>query len=386
MDILKRDKPELSIILPCRNEEQALPFCLKKIDEVIKKYNLNAELIISDSSTDNSYKIAKKFAAHSTFNIKIIKHDKIGYGNAYLEAFKHIDGDYIFMADCDGSYEFNEIPNFLESLKQGHDFVIGNRFEGSIEIGAMPFSHKYIGNPTLSLLLRLFYGTKIKDSHCGMRAIKTNDLKKLNLQTTGMEFASEMIIKALKNKLMIKQHPINYKKRIGISKLKTFSDGWRHLRFMLLYSPLFLFFLPGFFIFLIGILSLFWFYIKNPSIFGFTFYFHPMFISSLFVIIGYQLIIFSVFAKTYAITHLGEKSELEKFYKYITIEKASVIGILAIVTGLTFYISILYEWVSSNFSSLNEIKNSILALTLIILGIQTIFSSFMLSILGIKER
>ena len=219
-----------------------------------------------------------------------------------------------------------------------------------------------------------------------MRAIKTNNLKKLNLKTTGMEFASEMIIKALKNKLVIKQLPINYKKRIGISKLKTFSDGWRHLRFMLLYSPLFLFFIPGLILFLLGILSLFLFYFKNPIILGFTFYTHPMFLSSLLIIIGYQLIIFSVFAKTYAITHLEENSGFEKFYKYITIEKASIFGFSISLIGLIIFMIIFYKWFKSGFGSLNEIKNSILALTLITLGIQTIFSSLMLSILGIKER
>ena len=175
------------------------------------------------------------------------------------------------MADADASYDFNEIPNFLEALKQNNDFIIGNRFSSKLKKEVMPWSHKYIGNPVLSGLLRLLYKTKIKDCHCGMRAIKTDSLKRLNLQTTGMEFASEMIVKALKNNLIIKQISITYKERIGKSKLKTISDGWRHLRFMLIYSPLFLFFIPGLFLFLIGISSLAWFYLKNPEILGFTF-------------------------------------------------------------------------------------------------------------------
>lgn len=381
-------EPELSIILPCRNEEQALPLCLTQIKETIQKNNLNAELLISDSSTDGSLEVIKHFVRQNPgqLNIKIIKHNKEGYGIAYLEAFKHAKGKYVFMADCDGTYTFSEIPNFLNTLKQGYDFVIGNRFSKQIEKGAMPWSHKYIGNPILSGLLRIFFKTPVRDSHCGMRAISKQALDRLNLQTTGMEFASEMVMKALKNNLKIKQLPISYKKRIGESKLNTFSDGWRHLRFMLLYSPLFLFFIPGLILFLIGLGSLIWFYFTNPTIFGAIFYTHPMFLSSLLTIIGYQLIFFALFAKTYAITHLNEKSPLEKIFKHISIEKAGLIGILLTAVGIIIYIFILVKWISSGFGSLNQIKNSILALTLIIIGIQTISSGFMLSILGIKEK
>jgi len=385
LELKKSNKKELTIILPCRNEELALPHCLKQIYHVLKNNNINAEIIISDSSTDKSPEIAKKFSKY--LNLKIIKHNKEGYGNAYIHAFPHINSDYIFMADADASYDFNEIPKFLNSLKEGNDFVIGNRFSKKMEKEVMPWSHKYIGNPVLSGLLRLLYKTKIKDCHCGMRAIKTSSLKKLNLQTTGMEFASEMIVKALKNNLIIKQFPITYKPRIGASKLKTISDGWRHLRFMLLYSPLFLFFIPGLILFLIGISSISLLYFKNLEIFGFTFYIHPMFLSSILIIAGYQLIIFSIFAKTYSITHLDEKNLFfEKLYKYITIERASLIGIFIILLGLTIFTTIFYKWTSSNFGELNEIKNSIIALTLITIGVQTIFSSFMLSILGIKEK
>lgn len=380
--------PELSIILPCRNEEQALPHCLTQIKETIQKHNLNSEIIISDSSTDNSLEVIKKFSKEhpNQLNIKIIKHDKEGYGIAYLEAFKHAKGRYIFMADADGSYDFSEIPNFLNPLKQGYDFVIGNRFSTKIETGTMPWSHKYIGNPILSGLLRIFFKTSVKDSHCGMRAITKQALDKLNLQTTGMEFASEMVMKVLKNNLKIKQLPISYKKRIGESKLNTLSDGWRHLRFMLLYSPLFLFFIPGLILFLLGLISLIWFYFTNPVIFGITFYTHPMFLSSLLTIIGYQLIFFALFAKTYAITHLNEKSPLEKLFKSISIEKAGAIGIILTALGIAIFIFILTKWLSSGRGSLNQIKNAILALTLTIIGIQTISSAFMLSILGIKEK
>lgn len=373
-------KPEISIILPCQNEAEALPFCLKQIKKTIRENNLNAEIIVSDSSTDQSPEIAKKE------NVILLKHNKDGYGIAYLEAFKIANGKYIFMADADGTYDFNEAPNFLKYLEKGYDFVIGNRFAGKMEKGAMPYFHK-LGNPLLSGILRLFFGTSIKDSHCGMRAISKKSLEKLNLQTTGMEFASEMVIKVLKNNLKIKELPINYYKRKGKSKLKTFSDAWKHIRFMLLYSPLFLFFVPGIFMLLLGVLSMLWLYFGNPEIFGIKLFYHPMFFSALLIISGYQLIIFSLFAKTYLITHLKKKPGfMNKIYKYLTIERASIFGIIVILSGIIIYFLILVKWLKSGFSELNEIKNSIIALTLITLGIQTIFSSFMLSILGIKGK
>jgi len=268
---MKKGKhPELSIILPCRNEEQAIEFCLKQIKEVIRKNKLDAEVIVSDSSIDNSPIIAKKN------KVILIKHNKEGYGNAYLEAFKEAKGKYIFMADCDGTYDFNEMPKFLEELKQGNDLILGNRFEGIMEEDAMPLLNKHIGNPVLSGILRLFFWTKIKDSHSGMRAIKKEALKKLNLKTTGMEFASEMIIKAIKNKLKIKELPINYYKRKGDSKLRPFSDAWKHTRFMLLYSPLFLFFIPGIILSLIGLISMILLYFSKVNMFGIQLFYHPL--------------------------------------------------------------------------------------------------------------
>jgi|TARA_B100001971_G_C18199108_1_gene543409 glycosyltransferase involved in cell wall biosynthesis len=373
--------PELSIILPCRNEEQALPLCLKEIKEVIKSNQIQAEIIVSDSSSDNSPEIAK-----NTNEIILIKHDKKGYGNAYLEAFKIVKGKYIFMADADLTYDFNYIPEFLNELKKGNDFIIGNRFTKNMEKNSMPLTHKYIGNPILSFTLRLLFNTKIKDSHCGMRAIKKQALDKLNLQTTGMEFASEMIIKALKNNLKIKEIPISYKKRLGISKLNPISDSWRHFRFMLLYSPLFLFFIPGFILFLIGVNTFILIYTGKLQILGIQLYIHPLFLSSLITITGYQLIIFSIFAKTYAITHLNEKPIFKNVYKFLTLEKAILLGTTLTLLGLFIYISIFYNWINTNLGNLNQIKNSILALTLTIIGIQTIFSSFILSILGIEEK
>lgn len=378
---MTKDKIELSVVLPCRNEEKSLDFCIKQIKKVLEENKINGEIIVSDSSTDKSPQIALRN------KVKLVKHGLEGYGNAYLEGFKEARGKYIFMADSDGSYDFNEIPNFLKALRQGNDFVIGDRFRGKMERGSMPWSHRYLGNPILSGILRVFFSSNVHDVHCGMRAISREALDKLNLRTTGMEFASEMVIKAIKRKLRIKQIPISYYQRKGKSKLRPFSDAWKHMRFMLLYSPLFLFFVPGMILFFLGLLSMFWFYFGNAHLFNLTFQFHPMFVSSLLTLVGYQLIVFAAFAKSYAINHLGEESKtMEKLYRLITIEKASIAGIVLGLIGIVIYLFILIKWIKSGFGSLNEVKNSIIALTLIILGIQTIFSSFMLSILGIKEK
>lgn len=372
---------ELSVILPCLNEELALGSCLDKIKEIIKQSNLKAEIIVVDNgSVDSSCGIAVKKGT------RLVHEEKRGYGCAYLKGFEVARGKYLFLADSDGTYDFREIPKFVEQLKQGYDFVIGNRFKGKIEKGAMPWSRRCIGNPILSAILRLIFKIKVHDVHCGMRAIRKDKLKELNLKTAGMEFASEMVIMAGKKELKIRELPINYFKRQGDSKLNSFTDGWRHLRFMLLYSPLFLFFIPGLIFFLMGLISMLWMYLGPSEILGIKFHYHPILLSALLIIIGYQLIIFSLFAKTYAITHLGDKPIFDSLYKYITIEKAGITGILMGMSGIIIYILIFSKWLSSGFGELQEIKNSVLALTLIIAGIQTIFSSFMLSILGIKEK
>jgi glycosyltransferase involved in cell wall biosynthesis len=375
------NSPEISVILPCKNEELALPFCLEKIKETIRKNGLSAEIIVSDQSTDKSPEIAKDYGAI------LVTSDLEGYGQAFLEAFKAARGNYIFMADADGSYDFAEIPNFTKSLDEGNDMVIGNRFAGKMEKGAMPFANRYLGNPVLSGMLRLFFSVKIADSHSGMRAITKASLEKLNLQTTGMEFASEMIVKAAKNGLRIKELPINYHNRKGNSKLRPISDAWRHLRFMLLYSPRFLFFFPGTALFLAGFLSMAWFYFYSPVFWGIKLYYHPMFLSAALIIIGYQLMIFAGFAKTYAITHLGEYDPfMEKTFKLITIERAGLAGFFLALAGIIIYIWIAAKWIQSGLGSLNEIKGSIVALTLVVIGAQTVSSSFMLSVLGIKGK
>jgi glycosyltransferase involved in cell wall biosynthesis len=318
--------------------------------------------------------------------VRVVSEPTLGYGAACMKGFAAAQGKYLFLADPDGSYDFEEIPHFLGQLEEGCDFVLGNRFQGKIDEGAMPWSHRYIGNPLLSSILRLFYNTKIHDVHCGMRAITKSAFQSLPLLTTGMEFASEMIVVALKKNLRITEIPINYHPRQGVSKLRRLSDAWRHLRFMLLYKPLVLFFFPGILLFSTGIISLLLLYFDGLKLFHIQFHYHPMFLSCVLIIIGYQLIIFALFAKTYAITHLGDRPIFDKLYQYLNIEMASLAGLGLVAVGGIIYLNILLKWIGTNFGALNEVKNSVLALTFIVLGIQTIFSGFMLSILGIKRK
>ncbi|MDO8669462.1 MAG: glycosyltransferase family 2 protein [Candidatus Buchananbacteria bacterium] len=372
--------PKISVILPCQNEEEALAGCIKEIQKVFVQENIDGEIIVSDSSSDQSPEIAVSLGA------KLIRHGQDGYGNACLEGLRAAEGDIIIIADADGSYDFNFIPDFIKSFTDSCDLVIGNRFAGKMGKKVMPFFNHYLGNPFLSLVLRLFFRAKVKDAHCGMRAISREAFNKLDLKTGGMEFASEMIIKAVKKKMKIGEIPINYRSRQGRSKLRPLNDGWRHLRLMLLYSPTILFLIPGAILFLLGIIMTWLLYFGALSIWGLKFYYHPMFASSLLIIIGYQLIFFSLFAKKYAQTHLGERSLfLEKFSRFFNLEKLVLAGVAMFLAGLIIYVIILTKWIGSGFGNLAEIKNSIVALVLIVLGIQTITSSFMIGILDIRN-
>lgn len=378
---------KISVIIPCQNEEGGIEFCLTELGAVIQKNNLNAEIIVVDNnSTDNTYKIVSKFK-EKLKNLILAKEERPGYGSAYLKGMTIASGEYVFMADGDGTYDFSLLPKFIAKSESGLDLVVGNRFSSPSIKKVMPWLHRMVGNPALSFLVRIFFGAKIKDVHCGMRLIKRNALHAIDLNTTGMEFASEMVIKVAKKGLKIGEIDIPYRERFGESKLKSFSDGWRHLRFILLYSPLLLFLLPGLIISSLGFAGLITFYFGNPNIFGLNFYIHPMFIFSLMIILGYQLIAFSAFSKIYAISHLGDRNQfIESLFKKITIERAGILGLIIILIGIFIYLFIFIKWMNSGFGSLNEIKNSIVALTLLVIGVQTFFSAFMFSTLGIKAK
>jgi glycosyltransferase involved in cell wall biosynthesis len=419
--------PEISIILPCLNEEKGLGFCIDAIRNVVERNDLNAELIIVDNaSTDRTSDIVKSWmnsgngghgqdgddnagSNQASGFIPWLRYEYEpvrGYGAAYLRGLNAARGTYIYMADADGTYDFDDIPKFIQLLRPratgiesdadnknagAADMVIGNRFVMSddkrMEKKAMPWLHKYVGNPVLSGMVRLFFNIKIHDIHCGARAMTKKAYERLSLNTIGMEFASEMIIKASKAGLRISEIPTRYKARIGDSKLRSIADGWRHTRFILLYSPLILFMLPGALLFGIGAIGMTLLYFLHIKILSIELYIHPMFFAAIIMMIGYQLMLFGGFAKTYAITHLGDRDRtMESIFRHLTIEKAGFTGIALAMIGGFIFIYITFKWITSGFGSLDEIKNSIVALTFAIIGIQTFFSAFMLSIVGIKEK
>jgi len=382
------ETPEISIIVPCRNEESSVESCLQEIHTLIEKEQLKAEIILVDNgSTDATPALLQKLSAHIP-ELRVINEPVPGYGSACMRGLNDAKGTYLLMLDCDMSYDPSTIALFVESLKKGNALAVGNRFSEKIKKGVMPWHHQYIGNPLFSFLLRLFFGTKINDIHCGMRAITKEALATLKLQTTGMEFASEMIVKAAKHHLPIGEVPIQYRARIGTSKLRSFADGWRHLRFILLFSPLFLFFIPGVIAFGLGSISMIALYFSSRiNLGGINFVVHPMFISGALMNIGYQLVFFAIFTKIYAMTHLRETSpRFEKLFGYFNIEKALICGGILTILGLGLYVYIFVKWLGVHFGTLDEIKNAIVALTITTLGIQTFFNGFMLSILGIREK
>lgn len=362
------DELELSVILPCQNEEQSLAGCIKQIKEVFSQHKINGEIIVSDSSTDGSPRIA------NDLGVKLIKHDKQGYGRAYLEGFKEARGKYLFLADADGTYNFEEIPHFLEHLRTGYDLVMGNRFLGKIESQAMPALHRYIGNPVLSSLLRIFFKTKIGDIHCGMRAIKREALDRLNLRTTGMEFASEMLIMAGKEKLAIKELPIDYFRRKGKSKLKSFPDGWRHLRFMLMYAPNYLFIIPGIIFFIIGLVLIF--LLSSNVIYG-----------CFLIILGFQITTLGIYLKAYLkSTNFIKQDKLLNFLARIfKFETGIIMGFLFILLSFLLSRKSVFSILEKNIN-LSPHSIIIIALTISVIGIQMVFFSFLISILLIEKH
>ena len=376
------NNPEVSVVLPCLNEEVTIGECIKNIKNIFKKENINGEIIVSDNgSTDNSVEIAK------SLNVKVVYQQLKGYGAAYIKGIHEARGKFIIMADSDATYDFLEIPILLKPLKKGYDFVIGTRFKGTIKKGAMPWAHRYIGNPFLSGLVNLFFKTNLSDVHCGFRAFTKEAFEKMNLKTTGMEFASEMVVSASKNRLKICEVPISYNKRKGKSKLKSFSDGWRHLRFILMYSPTYLFLVPGLFLFLVGLIGITVLKQGPLSITGFNIDIHFMLLGSLLTLLGYQIINLGLCARTYAITIGFEKHDklIDFIAKYISLERGVIIGIGVFLIGFLISLKILFSWVHGSFSSMNEIRNIIFSMTILIVGVQTIFSSFFLSMLLVER-
>ena len=374
---------ELSVVLPCLDEEDTIGICIKKIQEVFLNEKINGEIIVADNgSVDKSREIAQ------CFGVKVVLETQKGYGSAYLRGLKEVQGKYVIIADSDNTYDFYDIPKFLSKLREGYDFVIGSRFKGKIHQRAMPWLNRYVGNPILSGMCRLFFRTRLSDIHCGMRAFTLQSYHKMRLISLGMEFATEMVVAALQNGMKIYEIPIGYYHREGESKLNPFSDAWRHIRFMLLYCPVWLYFIPGLIGFILGICLLLLLF-KGPFLFlGHYWDIHVMVFASVICILSYQLLNLGVYAHTFAIGEgfLKYDKFTKLFQRHFSLEKWLIVGVLLFIYGLGKNTFIFIEWFSKHFGALYRIRESILSMTLLVIGLQTIFSSFFIDLLLLKRR
>jgi len=382
-------KIELSIVMPCLNEAETLGICITKAQNFLDSNHVNGEIVIADNgSTDGSIEIAKQH------NARVI-HVKIkGYGSALRSGINTSKGTYIIMADADDSYDFSNLMPFLKKLRSGYDLVMGNRFKGGIEKNAMPFLHKYLGNPVLSFIGRLFFKIKIGDFHCGLRGFSSEAYSKLDLRTTGMEFASEMIVKAELNNLSITEVPTKLSKdgRTRPPHLNTWNDGWRHLRFLLLYSPKWLFLFPSLLMLIVGITTSIFLIIKPIILDHITFDVHTLLYTSSLTLIGFQFFVFYALTKIFAVENglLPKSKRYGNLFKYLNLEKGLIVGFILLLIGVILSIKGLFFWESVGFGTLanpsDTLRLVIPAVFTILLGIQIILFSLFFSILSLKSQ
>ncbi len=376
----KMSSLELSIVMPCLNEAETLGVCIKKAQSYLAQHDISGEIIIADNgSTDGSQTIAEKMGA------RVVDVKAKGYGSALMGGISAARGNYIIMGDADDSYDFTNLTPFLKKLREGYDLVMGNRFKGGIKPGAMPPLHKYLGNPVLTWIGRLLFPSPCGDFHCGLRGFRRDAIQQLNLRTTGMEFASEMVVKATLHKMRITEVPTTLYPdgRSRPPHLRSWRDGWRHLRFLLLYSPRWLFLYPGALVMLIGLLGTLWI-LFSPRV-------HTLLYTSTAIIIGFQLVTFAVFTKAFATSEglLPEDRRLKRVSRYINLEIGLIIGSILLLIGTAGSIYAFGAWKAKLFGSLDPaqmMRIVIPAVTCLALGCQLTFSSFFLSVLGLKRR
>jgi glycosyltransferase involved in cell wall biosynthesis len=374
------EAPRVSIVIPCLNEAGTIEECVRRARHALDANNITGEVIVADNgSEDGSGGLAAAAGA------RVIHEPERGYGSAYMAGFSVARGHYIVMADADLTYDFDETPRFLAELDAGADMVIGNRMQ-NIHPGAMPWHHRYIGNPLLSGFLNLLFNTGVSDAHCGMRALRREVLPRLDLRTTGMEFASEMVIRAAKEKLDVRQFAIEYHPRVGESKLSSFRDGWRHLRFLLVHSPNHLFIIPGAVMAAVGaVVELV--VISRLAVLGREWDIHALIAGALLAIVGTQIVALGICAHAYATYFMGEKDRwFDRMRARYRLEHGLLIGGGIGLAGLAIGTWIVIDWITRGFGALAEERLAVLAATLIIVGIQVFFSSFLLSILGLRRR
>lgn len=387
-ELLASETLDVTIVMPCLNEAETLGVCVRKALQAIRELNLPGEVLVADNgSTDGSQDIAEREGA------RVIHVPVRGYGAALQAGIKAARGRYVLMADADDSYHFEHLPRFIAALNGGADLVMGNRFAGQIEPRAMPFLHRYLGNPVLSWIGRLFFGVPVRDFHCGIRAFRKNAIETLNLNATGMEFASEMVVKASLAELNIAEVPTTLSPdgRSRPPHLRTWRDGWRHLRFLLLYSPRWLFLYPGMLLMLVGAAASLWIITGQRTIHGINFDVDTLVYALGCILIGFHACAFAVSAKVFAVSEglLPEDPKFRSWFSYISLETGLVIGVALLALGLGFGIYDVMLWSRTGFGPLvasEALRTTLPSAVAIILGVEVIFTSFFLSLLGMKRR
>src|ERR1700674_901082 len=376
---------EVSIVMPCLNEAETLAKCISHAQSAVASGGFSAEIIVADNgSTDGSQRLARELG------VRVVDVSRKGYGSALIGGIDAARGQYVVMGDADDSYDFEAIGPLIDKLREGYDLVVGNRFLGGIAPGAMPWSHRWIGNPALTLISRVFFHAPVGDTHCGLRAFTKDAYEKMHLRATGMEFASEMVIKAALRGMRITEVAVVLRPdgRSRPPHLRTWRDGWRHLRFMLLFSPRWLFLYPGLALFALGaVLSAL--LVAGPLyIAGVRLDIHTLLVAGFLSLVGYQLVLFAVFTKIFAI-RMGfhpPHPVLQGLFRYITLEVGLLAGALMVLAGIVGLVLAVVSWRSVGFGNLDPsltMREVIPAVVLLAIGTQTVFASFFISILSI---
>jgi len=376
---------DVSVVIPCLNEANSIGICVEKAMHAFAGAGLRGEVVVADNgSTDGSIEIAEKLGA------RVVRVMQRGYGSALQSGIEAARGQYIVMGDADDSYDFGEAPRFVEKLRAGYDVVMGNRFRGEIKPGAMPWHHKYFGNPVLSSVLNLFFHAGIGDSHCGMRAFTRAVYDRMDLRSTGMEFASEFVIKAAQLRAKVTEIPITLwpDKRGRPPHLRSFRDGWRHLRFMLLYAPNWLFLLPGASLVVVGLLLVGFLY-GGPRVVtkGITLDVHTMIFGVIFTLLGVQILSIGAFAKVFSYAERFDRGNvsLKRALAHVTLESGLMIGGVVFAIGFGGCAWVVWKWVASGFGPLEAVRQVLFWSMWLFIGVQVVFASFFLSMLGISR-
>jgi glycosyltransferase involved in cell wall biosynthesis len=366
-------------VIPCLDEAETIAECVKQAHVALDESGLAGEVIVVDNgSSDDSGNLARAAGA------LVVEEPRRGYGSAYLAGLAVASGEYIVMLDADLTYDFREIPRFVQELENGAQMVVGNRM-GSIAPGAMPFLSR-LGNPLLSGFLNVLHRTNIRDAHCGMRAVRRDVLTALNLRTVGMEFASEMVIRATRERLDVREIPIELRPRVGSSKLSPFRDGWRHLRLILVYNPTFLFLIPGALMFIVGSLITLLVFAKAP-VFGRELQVHSLIMGCLLILLGVQAIGLGLSARAFGVYFISEQDALiQRLRSRLRLEHGLALAAVVGIVGLTLMGIVVGRWASTDFGTLREERLAILAATVVAVAAQIFFTSFLVSIIGLRRE